>query len=46
MNGLRILGRIIARHYLANPHQYPNGSTPANSQVTGDGETDRKEKEA
>ena len=40
--GLRILARIIARHYLANPHLYRNGSTPADGQATGDGETDRK----
>ena len=43
MNGLRILARIIARHYLANPHLYPNGSAPANGQETGDGKTGRKE---
>ena len=28
MEGLRILARIIARHYQANPHLYRNGSTP------------------
>ena len=43
IEGLRILARIIARHYLANPHLYPNGSTPANGQPTGDGKTGRKE---
>ena len=29
IEGLRILARIIARHYLANPHLYPNGAAPA-----------------
>ena len=43
IEGLRILARIIARHYLANPHLYPNGSGPADAQPTGDGETGRKE---
>jgi len=41
--GLRILARIIARHYLANPHLYRNGSVPADGQPTDDGEADRKE---
>ena len=36
IEGLRILARIIARHYLANPHLYRNGA---------DGEA-RKEGEA
>ena len=40
--GLRILARIIARHYLANPHLYRNGSTQANGHQTDEGETDRK----
>ena len=26
MEGLRALARIIARHYLANPHLYRNGT--------------------
>ena len=26
MEGLRMLARIIARHYLANPHLYRNGA--------------------
>ena len=43
MEGLRILARIIARHYLANPHLYPNGSAPANGQTTDGGKTARKE---
>ena len=43
IEGLRILARIIARHYLANPHLYPNGSAPAVGQTTGDGNTGRKE---
>lgn len=41
--GLRILARIIARHYLANPHLYPNGSTPADSHETSDGKAARRE---
>ena len=41
--GLRILARIIARHYLANPHLYRNGVTPSDGQPTDDGETDRTE---
>ena len=37
IESLRILARIIARHYLANPHLYHNGAA-------GDGsQTDRKE---
>ena len=43
IEGLRILARIIARHYLANPHLYPNGSTPANGQPTDGGEAVREE---
>ncbi len=43
IEGLRILARIIARHYLANPHLYPNGSAPASGQPTGDGSETRKE---
>ena len=43
IEGLRILARIIARHYLANPHLYPNGSTPADGQPTDGRETGRKE---
>ncbi len=43
MEGLRILARIIARHYLANPHLYPNGSTPSDGQQAGDGNTARRE---
>ena len=43
IEGLRILARIIARHYLANPHLYRNGSTPASGHQTDDGETDRRE---
>ena len=40
IDGLRILARIIARHYLANPHLYRNGAA-------GDGaHTDGKEGEA
>ena len=43
IEGLRILARIIARHYLANPHLYHNGFSPANGRVTGDGEAVREE---
>ena len=43
IEGLRILARIIARHYLANPHLYPNGSSPASGQPTDGGEASRKE---
>ena len=43
IEGLRILARIIARHYLANPHLYPNGSAPATGQPTYGGEDARKE---
>ena len=43
MEGLRILARIIARHYLANPHLYRNGATPANGQPTGGAEAVREE---
>ena len=35
MEGLRILARIIVRHYLANPHLYPNGSAVDGSQTDG-----------
>ena len=43
IEGLRILARIIARHYLANPHLYRNGATPANGQPTDGGEAVREE---
>ncbi len=43
IEGLRILARIIARHYLANPHLYRNGATPANGQPTGGAEAVREE---
>ena len=32
IEGLRILARIIARHYLANPHLYGNGAAGAGAQ--------------
>ena len=38
-----MLARIIARHYLANPHLYRNGSAPANGQPTVGREDARKE---
>ena len=28
IEGLRILARIIARHFLSNPHLYHNGAAP------------------
>ncbi len=40
IEGLRMLARIIARHYLANPHLYRNGAT------TDGSPTDRKEESA
>ena len=43
IQGLRILARIIARHYLANPHLYRNGSAPADGQPADGGEAGRKE---
>ena len=49
MEGLRALARIIARHYLANPHLYRNGSggegapAPAKGRTTADGDAARKE---
>ena len=43
IEGLRILARIIARHYLANPHLYRNGATPANGQTPDGGESVREE---
>ena len=52
IEGLRILARIIARHYLANPHLYRNGAagdgsaSAADGRVTGDGEKTPKEGEA
>ena len=48
MEGLRMLARIIARHYLANPHLYRNGAggegppAPAKGRTT-DGDAARKE---
>ena len=37
MEGLRILARIIARHYLAHPELYPNRGDGATSAVRKDG---------
>ncbi len=36
-----MLARIIARHYLDNPHLYRNGSAPTNRQPTDSGEAAR-----
>ena len=33
LDGLRILARIIARHYLANPHLYHKGAAEDGSQT-------------
>ena len=46
IEGLRILARIIARHYLANPHLYPSGAATANGRPTEDGKAARTEGEA
>ena len=49
MEGLRILARIIARHYLANPHLYRNGAGRDEflasdcGGATADGDAARKE---
>ena len=43
MEGLRILARIIARHYFANPHLYRNGSVPSNGRPAGGGESSHEE---
>ena len=42
MEGLRALARIIARHYLANPHLYRNGAG-GGAYLTTDGDATRKE---
>ena len=41
-----MLARIIARHYLTNPHLYRNGSAPANGRLTDGGESSQKEDRA
>ena len=49
IEGLRVLARIIARHYLAHPELYPDPSgaeravPPARGDADGDGKTVRKE---
>ena len=49
MEGLRALARIIARHYLANPHLYRNGAgggeclASEHGGATADGDAARKE---
>ena len=49
MEGLRMLARIIARHYLANPDLYRNGAGGEGSLasdcdgMTADGDEARKE---
>lgn len=49
IEGLRTLARIIAGHYLANPHLYHDGavgdgSAPAvNGRTTADGDAPRQE---
>ena len=50
IEGLRILARIIARHYLAHPELYPaptggggQDAAGVNAPVRADGNADRKE---
>ena len=43
LEGLRILARIIARHYLANPGVYANGPATVNGLPADGGEGARKE---
>ncbi len=43
MGGLRILARIIGRHYVANPHLYRNGSAPSNGRRADRVESSREE---
>ena len=49
IEGLRVLARIIARHYLAHPELYPDpsgaeGAVPSvGADAKGDGEADPKE---
>ena len=35
IEGLRMLARIIARHYLANPHLYRNGTAGEKTRKEG-----------
>lgn len=42
MDGLRILARIIARHYLAHPELYPSPGNGATSSVK-DGNAPRED---
>jgi len=49
IEGLRVLARIIARHYLAHPELYPDPSgveatvPPVGGDADGDGKAVRKE---
>ena len=43
MDGLRILARIIARHYLAHPELYPQPVDADAQGQAGDGETAQRE---
>ncbi len=44
MEGLRILARIIARHYLAHPELYPQPvDADAGGPAAGDGQRARRE---
>ena len=48
IDGLRLLARIIARHYLAHPELYPspgpNGPVPGvNGRIAGDGKAAGKD---
>ena len=46
IEGLRTLARIIARHYLANPHLYRSGSVSANGRTADGGGSVREEGES
>ena len=41
--GLRVLARIIARHWLANPHLHQGGSVADGERLDSGGEAVRKE---
>lgn len=43
IEGLRMLARIIARHYLANPGLYRNGSAAADGRLADGGKPTRSE---
>ena len=43
MEGLRILARIIARHYLAHPELYPSPPGGGAASAVKDGESPRED---